>query len=91
MTSRIAINGFGRIGRGVLRAILEQGSDLELVAVNDLGEGNALAQLFNFDSVYGRAKERMSFEDGFLVVGERKIKILAEREPAQLPWGRAQH
>lgn len=87
MTSRIAINGFGRIGRGVLRAILEQGSDLELVAVNDLGDGNALAQLFNFDSVYGRAKERMSFADGFLVVGERKIKILAEREPAKLPWG----
>ncbi|KAM9863914.1 type I glyceraldehyde-3-phosphate dehydrogenase [Leucobacter sp. BZR 635] len=87
MTSRIAINGFGRIGRGVLRAILEQGSDLELVAVNDLGDGNALAQLFNFDSVYGRAKERMSFVDGHLVVGDRKIKILAEREPAQLPWG----
>lgn len=86
MTSRIAINGFGRIGRGVVRAILEQGSDLELVAVNDLGDGNALAQLFNFDSVYGRAKERMSFTDGFLVVGDQKIKILAEREPAKLPW-----
>ncbi|MBP6683992.1 MAG: type I glyceraldehyde-3-phosphate dehydrogenase [Leucobacter sp.] len=87
MTARIAINGFGRIGRGVLRAILDQGSDLDIVAVNDLGDGAALAQLFNFDSVYGRAKERMSFEGEFLVVGDRKIKILAEREPAQLPWG----
>lgn len=87
MTARIAINGFGRIGRGVLRAILDQGSDLDIVAVNDLGDGAALAQLFNFDSVYGRAKERMRFEGEFLVVGDRKIKILAEREPAQLPWG----
>lgn len=87
MTSRIAINGFGRIGRGVLRAILSQGSDLELVAVNDLGDGNALAQLFNFDSVYGRAAERMTFEDGYLKVGKHSIKILAERDPAALPWG----
>ncbi|KAM9865840.1 Glyceraldehyde-3-phosphate dehydrogenase 2 [Leucobacter aridicollis] len=87
MTSRIAINGFGRIGRGLLRAILEQGSDLDLVAVNDLGDGDALAQLFNFDSVYGRAKDRMRFEDGYLIVGDRKIQILAEREPAKLPWG----
>ncbi|KUF08295.1 type I glyceraldehyde-3-phosphate dehydrogenase [Leucobacter sp. G161] len=87
MTARIAINGFGRIGRGVLRAILDQGSDLDIVAVNDLGDGAALAQLSNFDSVYGRAKERMRFEGDFLVVGDRKIKILAEREPAQLPWG----
>ena len=86
MTPRIAINGFGRIGRGLLRAILDRGSDLDLVAVNDLGDGDALAQLFNFDSVYGRAPERMRFEDGFLVVGERRIKILAERDPAALPW-----
>ncbi|MGO2138933.1 MAG: type I glyceraldehyde-3-phosphate dehydrogenase [Leucobacter sp.] len=87
MTARIAINGFGRIGRGLLRAILERGSALDVVAVNDLGDGNALAQLFNFDSVYGRAPERMRFEDGFLVVGDRKIQIIAEREPAKLPWG----
>lgn len=87
MTARIAINGFGRIGRGVLRAILEQNSDVEVVAVNDLSEGASLAQLYNFDSVYGRAKERMRFEDGHLVVGSRKIQILAERDPALLPWG----
>ena len=87
MTSRIAINGFGRIGRGVLRAILDRGSDLEVVAVNDLGDGDALANLFNFDSVYGRAPERLRYEDGHLVVGDRKIRMLAEREPANLPWG----
>lgn len=87
MTARIAINGFGRIGRGVLRAILEQGSDLEIVAVNDLTDGDALAQLYNFDSVYGRAKERMTYEDDHLVVGGRKIQILAEKDPTLLPWG----
>ena len=87
MSARIAINGFGRIGRGVVRAILDQGSDLEIVAVNDLGDGDALAQLFNFDSVYGRAKERMSYADGVLTVGDRQIKITAERDPAALPWG----
>ena len=87
MTARIAINGFGRIGRGLLRALLDQGSELDLVAINDLGDGAALAQLYNFDSVYGRARERMRFEDGHLIVGERRIRILAEREPANLPWG----
>lgn len=86
MTARIAINGFGRIGRGVLRAIIEQGSEVEVVAVNDLSDGGSLAQLFNFDSVYGRAKERMRFENDHLIVGERKIQILAERDPALLPW-----
>ena len=87
MSGRIAINGFGRIGRGVLRALLEQSSDLELVAINDLTDGAALAQLFNFDSVYGRAATRMRVEGDELVVGDRRIKILAERDPAQLPWG----
>ena len=87
MTARIAINGFGRIGRGALRAILDQGSSLEVVAVNDLSDGASLAQLFNFDSVYGRAKDRMRFEDGNLIVGDRTIKMHAEREPAKLPWG----
>ncbi len=87
MTARIAINGFGRIGRGVLRAIVEQNTDVEIVAVNDLSDGDSLAQLFNFDSVYGRAKDRMRFEGDHLIVGDRKIQILAERDPALLPWG----
>ncbi len=56
MTRRIAINGFGRIGRGVLRAMIERGSEVELVAINDLTDGQMLAQLFNFDSVYGRVQ-----------------------------------
>lgn len=87
MNGRIAINGFGRIGRGVLRALLEQSSDLEVVAINDLSDGEALAQLFNFDSVYGRAATRMRAEGDELVVGDRRIKLVAQRDPADLPWG----
>ena len=86
MTGRIAINGFGRIGRGVLRAILEQGLDLEVVAINDLTDGTKLVQLFNFDSVYGRATQRASLEGDELVIGERRIKLLAQPDPTKLPW-----
>ncbi|QIK62465.1 type I glyceraldehyde-3-phosphate dehydrogenase [Leucobacter viscericola] len=87
MSGRIAINGFGRIGRGVLRALLEQSSDLDLVAINDLTDAKTIAQLYNFDSVYGRAATRMRAEGDELVVGDRRIKLLAQRDPAQLPWG----
>lgn len=87
MTGRIAINGFGRIGRGVLRALLEQESDLEVVAINDLGDAEAIAQLYNFDSVYGRATTRMTAEGGELVLGDRRIRLIAQRDPALLPWG----
>lgn len=86
MSRRIAINGFGRIGRGVLRAIIEQNIDVEVVAINDLTGAGTLAQLFNFDSVYGRAAQRVHAEGDELVVGERRIKLLAQPDPAQLPW-----
>lgn len=86
MSKRIAINGFGRIGRGVLRAIVENGRDIDVAAVNDLTDGEALARLYNFDSVYGRAAVRAHVDGDELVVGERRIRILAEREPAKLPW-----
>ncbi len=86
MTIRIAINGFGRIGRGVLRAMVERRSDLELVAVNDLTEDHALAQLYNFDSVYGRIAPRLAAEDDELVIDEHRIRVLSERDPEQLPW-----
>ncbi|MBO1901039.1 type I glyceraldehyde-3-phosphate dehydrogenase [Leucobacter weissii] len=91
MTTRIAINGFGRIGRGALRAILEQDAPVEVVAVNDLADGSGLAKLFNFDSVYGRAVERAQVESGedgeVLVIGERRIRLLSESDPSRLPWG----
>ncbi|UOQ58193.1 type I glyceraldehyde-3-phosphate dehydrogenase [Leucobacter allii] len=87
MTGRVAINGFGRIGRGVLRAMLEQDSGLELVAINDLTDAATLAHLLARDSLYGKLPEPVSVDGGDLIVGERRIKILAERDPAKLPWG----
>ncbi|MET9255489.1 type I glyceraldehyde-3-phosphate dehydrogenase [Streptomyces sp. NPDC003717] len=84
--TRIAVNGFGRIGRGVLRALLERGSDLEVVAVNDLTEPAALARLLAFDSTAGRLGRPVTAEADALVVDGRRIAVLAERDPARLPW-----
>ncbi|ACL39804.1 type I glyceraldehyde-3-phosphate dehydrogenase [Pseudarthrobacter sp. SL88] len=87
MTTRIGINGFGRIGRNYFRAALAQGADLEIVAVNDLTSPEALAHLFKYDSVGGRLKETIEVKDGNIVVNGNVIKVLAERDPANLPWG----
>ncbi len=84
--TRIAVNGFGRIGRNVLRALLERDSDLEVVAVNDLTDPNALAQLLRFDSSAGRLGRPVEVDGDTLVVDGRRIKVLAERDPANLPW-----
>ncbi len=87
MTTRIGINGFGRIGRNYFRAALAQGADLEIVAVNDLTSPEALAHLFKYDSVGGRLAETIEVKDGNIVVDGNNIKVLAERDPAKLPWG----
>ncbi len=87
MTTRIGINGFGRIGRNYFRAALAQGADLEIVAVNDLTSPEALAHLFKYDSVGGRLAETIEVKDGNIVVDGKTIKVLAERDPAKLPWG----
>lgn len=87
MAQRIAINGFGRIGRAVLRVLLEQGSDLEVVAVNDLTDGATLAHLLEWDSVYGRLRRDISISEGELVVDDRRIRVFAEPDPGKLPWG----
>ncbi|KUM33123.1 type I glyceraldehyde-3-phosphate dehydrogenase [Arthrobacter sp. EPSL27] len=87
MTTRIGINGFGRIGRNYFRAALAQGADLEIVAVNDLTSPEALAHLFKYDSVGGRLQEKIEVKDGNIVVDGKTIKVLAERDPAKLPWG----
>lgn len=87
MTTRIGINGFGRIGRNYFRAALAQGADLEIVAVNDLTSPEALAHLFKYDSVGGRLKETIEVKDGNIVVNGNVVKVLAERDPASLPWG----
>ncbi|MEU4235971.1 type I glyceraldehyde-3-phosphate dehydrogenase [Actinoplanes sp. NPDC026619] len=84
--TRIAINGFGRIGRNVLRALLERDTKIEVVAVNDLTEPAALARLLAFDSTSGRLGRPVTVEGDELVVDGRRIKVLAERDPAALPW-----
>jgi glyceraldehyde 3-phosphate dehydrogenase len=87
VTTRIGINGFGRIGRNYFRAALAQGADIEIVAVNDLTSPEALAHLLKYDSVGGRLKETVEVKDGNIVVNGNVIKVLAERDPANLPWG----
>ncbi|NJC22300.1 glyceraldehyde 3-phosphate dehydrogenase [Arthrobacter pigmenti] len=87
MTTRVGINGFGRIGRNYFRAALEQGADLEIVAVNDLTSPETLAHLLKYDSVTGRLAASVEVADGALVVDGKTIKVLAERDPANLPWG----
>lgn len=87
MTTRIAINGFGRIGRNVVRALVERGSDLELVAVNDLTSPAELARLLKYDTVGGRFGKPVEVDGDVLVIDGRRVKVLAERDPAKLPWG----
>jgi glyceraldehyde 3-phosphate dehydrogenase len=87
MTIRVGINGFGRIGRNVFRAVKDQGADIELVAANDLGSVDTMAHLLANDSVMGRLDAEVIAVDGGIEVDGRTIQILAEREPAKLPWG----
>ena len=85
---KIAINGFGRIGRNVLRACYENGKrdQIEIVAINDLGDSSINAHLLKYDTAHGEFSEDVSVEGDFLKVNEDKIKVLAERDPAALPW-----
>ena len=87
MTTRIGINGFGRIGRNYFRAALAQGADIEIVAVNDLTSPETLAHLLKYDSVTGRLGDSVEVVDGHLVVDGKTIQVFAERDPANLPWG----
>ncbi len=84
--ARIGINGFGRIGRQVLRAILERHPSLEVVAVNDLTDVRTNAHLFKHDSTYGQFPGTVEAQDGKIVVNKRAITVLSERDPAKLPW-----
>ena len=87
MAVRVAINGFGRIGRNVLRAIYEAGrKDIEVVAINDLGPVETNAHLLRFDSVHGRFPHEVKVEGDSIVIGSSRIKVCAERDPAKLPW-----
>jgi glyceraldehyde 3-phosphate dehydrogenase len=87
MATRVGINGFGRIGRNYLRALLASGADLEIVAVNDLSDPKSLAHLLKYDSVNGRLAQEVRVEGDTIIVGSQTIKVLAERDPANLGWG----
>ena len=87
MTTRVGINGFGRIGRNFFRAALEQGADIEIVAVNDLTDNKTLAHLLKYDSITGRFQGEVSYDDEGIVVDGKHIKVLAQRNPVDLPWG----
>ncbi|KAF0822591.1 type I glyceraldehyde-3-phosphate dehydrogenase [Cytobacillus firmus] len=86
MAVKVGINGFGRIGRVVFRAALKN-PNVEVVAVNDLTDANMLAHLLKYDSVHGTLNEEVTVDGDYLVVGGHKVKVLAERDPAQLGWG----
>ncbi len=88
MAIKVGINGFGRIGRNVLRAAVQNfADDIEIVAINDLLEPDYLAYMLNYDSVHGRFKGEARAEDGALIVNGRKIRLTQERDPANLKWG----
>jgi glyceraldehyde 3-phosphate dehydrogenase len=87
MATRVGINGFGRIGRNYLRAELAKGTDLEIVAVNDLSDPVSLAHLLKYDSVTGRLPHEVTVDGQNIIVGGNVIKVLAERDPANLGWG----
>ena len=87
MTTRVGINGFGRIGRQSLKALIERAPDVEVVAVNDLVDTEMNALLFKHDSTYGAYAGTVEHTDDALVIDGREIKVLQVRDPAQLPWG----
>jgi len=82
---KIAINGFGRIGRMCFRSLIEK-ENVEVVAINDLTDVKTLAHLLKYDSIHGRVKAEVSSEDNFLIVNGKKIEVIAQKDPSQLPW-----
>ncbi len=86
MATKVAINGFGRIGRAVARIIMQKSKDLELVAVNDLSDAASLAHLFKYDTVMGKWNGTVKAGDGGLVINGKTVKVLAVKNPAELPW-----
>ncbi|MCX6396051.1 MAG: type I glyceraldehyde-3-phosphate dehydrogenase [Propionibacteriales bacterium] len=87
MTVRVGINGFGRIGRNFFRAVRASGADIEIVGVNDLTDPATLAHLLKYDSILGRLDADVSVDGSTIVVGDQRIAVSAERDPAALSWG----
>jgi glyceraldehyde 3-phosphate dehydrogenase len=86
MTVKVGINGFGRIGRNFYRALLASGADVQVVGINDLTDINTLAHLLKYDSILGRLDRAVSVEGDTIKVGNASFKVVAERDPANLPW-----
>jgi glyceraldehyde 3-phosphate dehydrogenase len=86
MTVRIGINGFGRIGRNFFRAARQTGADLDVVAVNDITDARTLAHLLKYDSIFGKLEQDVLVKGEGISVGGEEFKVLAERNPADLPW-----
>ena len=86
MTVKVGINGFGRIGRNFLRAAVEQGADLEIVAVNDLTDNKTLAHLVKYDSILGRFDGDVTFDDKSITIAGTKVKVFSEKDPANIDW-----
>ncbi|GAB3116004.1 type I glyceraldehyde-3-phosphate dehydrogenase [Janibacter alkaliphilus] len=89
MTVRVGINGFGRIGRNFFRAALASGADIEVVAANDLMDNKSIAHLLKYDSVLGVLAEDVTATEDSITVGDRTIKVFAEKDPAKIAWGEA--
>ena len=87
MATKIGINGFGRIGRQVFRAIHESHKDLQVVAINNLGDAKTNAHLLRHDTNYGHFPGTVDLENGNLLVDERPLRVFSERDPAKIPWG----
>jgi len=87
VTIRVGVNGFGRIGRNFFRAVLASGADVEIVAFNDLGDLDTIANLLKYDSILGRLPYEVKIGDGELTVNGKTIKAFSERDPKNLPWG----
>jgi glyceraldehyde 3-phosphate dehydrogenase len=87
MATRVGINGFGRVGRQVFKALLESYPDeIEVVAVNDLTDAETLAHLLKYDTNYGETDEEISVEGNAIIVDDQRIMVTAEKDPANLPW-----
>ena len=89
MTIKVGINGYGRIGRNILRAVYESGrtDEIQIVAINDLGDANTNAHLTQYDTAHGKFPGEVSVDGDYMIVNGDKIKVLSERDPAKLPWG----
>jgi glyceraldehyde 3-phosphate dehydrogenase len=86
MSVRVGVNGFGRIGRLVVRAAIERGADIEVLAINDLTDAKTLGYLFKYDSVHGPFPGTVDVEDDALVINGRRVRVISETDPAKLPW-----